>query len=495
MAFKTDYSFLDKLTMGAVGNSKAIELLNDLGHEIIELERYSTHNKIWSTKIKRLRVPDLLCLKCGIRFESRAKSKLGIIMSDSPNNKVRHWDSGLRDEDVVVFIYCKKNNESNQWEASNSINMFKIKDLRSTINLSKLGPPKSQSEGAERDRRWPAYTPGITGCIEEVIDSKIIMRKNNGKKQSYGLKNSWVCYLKQDESFKEGESIIASVVPNKYSGICKSVGNKYHSFREELYTGERETEYAAIKALGYIPDNEQNDIEELNNILKSSTDDFIKLEAAGTLTKLNKDNGLQYIESIIGEHLDDELGMEGILILSEINSDKSLEILTNVIHMEEAPVEIRAAAIWGMMNYGDSDRVVNELLVNTYSCDIEVAGHSIVVLSRHLNEDIVNKLLREIDDNSNKAAAIEYILLKHAKDYLPIIIKYLMTEANKNQEKWIIHMLGIIGEVNCKVQLLEYGDDGRRIINMLDLFWNIHNKNWTFNLDVADRLRFISYQW
>ena len=72
MAFKRDWSFLDKITMGSVGTKRVIEILNAEGHQIIELERYCTSNKIWSTKIKRLRIPDLLCLRCGKRIESRA---------------------------------------------------------------------------------------------------------------------------------------------------------------------------------------------------------------------------------------------------------------------------------------------------------------------------------------------------------------------------------------------------------------------------------------
>lgn len=59
MAFKEDWSFLDKITMGAVGTESVITQLNAYGHQVIELERYCTSNKIWATKIKRLRIPDL----------------------------------------------------------------------------------------------------------------------------------------------------------------------------------------------------------------------------------------------------------------------------------------------------------------------------------------------------------------------------------------------------------------------------------------------------
>lgn len=120
MAFKRDWSFLEKITMGATGTKRVIEVLNNEGYQVIELERYCTSNKIWSTKIKRLRIPDLLCLHCGKRIESRAKSKLGIIMSDSKNNINRRWFSGLRDSDLVAFVQCHKDVEG-LWVASETI--------------------------------------------------------------------------------------------------------------------------------------------------------------------------------------------------------------------------------------------------------------------------------------------------------------------------------------------------------------------------------------
>ena len=91
MNFKADWSFLEKISMGAVSSKEVVRQLNSCGHNVIELERYSTSNKIWSTKIKRLRLPDLICLKCGCRIESRAKSKLDVRMSDNENNGMRAW--------------------------------------------------------------------------------------------------------------------------------------------------------------------------------------------------------------------------------------------------------------------------------------------------------------------------------------------------------------------------------------------------------------------
>lgn len=95
MGLKADDSFLRFVSMGAVGALAAMKHLREMGFQVIELERYSTSNKIWSTKVKRLRLPDLLCVRTGLRFEVRGKSDLAIKMSHSPKNAERAWDSGL----------------------------------------------------------------------------------------------------------------------------------------------------------------------------------------------------------------------------------------------------------------------------------------------------------------------------------------------------------------------------------------------------------------
>ena len=106
MGFKADTSFLRFLSMGAVSVHRAMKQLSARGFQPIELERYCGSNKIWATKIKRMRLPDLLCVKTGMRIEVRAKTDLKIRMSDAPTNPDRAWDAGLRDDDVVAFIAC-----------------------------------------------------------------------------------------------------------------------------------------------------------------------------------------------------------------------------------------------------------------------------------------------------------------------------------------------------------------------------------------------------
>jgi hypothetical protein len=84
MPFKPDLSFLQKLTMGVVGTRATLDYLRSLGFQMIELERYSTSNKIWSTKVKRLRLPDILCVRTGVRVGPRQ------IRSEDQNERLAH---------------------------------------------------------------------------------------------------------------------------------------------------------------------------------------------------------------------------------------------------------------------------------------------------------------------------------------------------------------------------------------------------------------------
>jgi hypothetical protein len=108
IAFKPDASFFEKIVRGAIGTRAVCEDLNHHGHSMVELERGSLDTKLWKdVKRKRVRIPDLVCLKCGLRIESRAKAKAELTMSHSENDAERAWDFGMVDSDCVAFPVCE----------------------------------------------------------------------------------------------------------------------------------------------------------------------------------------------------------------------------------------------------------------------------------------------------------------------------------------------------------------------------------------------------
>jgi len=248
MGFKVDTSFLRFLTMGALGVRQVIDELRGYGFEPIELERYCGSNKIWATKVKRLRLPDLLCVKTGLRAEVRAKSDLQIRMSDAPNNPERVWDAGMDDEDIIALIACK-NGPKGPVTANRAV-YFTVQTLRDSAEYSKLGPPKSASEGAERDRTWPATIPKRPGRVISVNNEKLVVQMEGDdktpRKQTYTLKGKKP-YVVPGDRFDADITILAGMP--KHLANLKELGRNTYDPLSEVASNAAVDRYAAAKAL------------------------------------------------------------------------------------------------------------------------------------------------------------------------------------------------------------------------------------------------------
>ena len=150
-SFKSDESFLEKISIGAAGTIAVLDNLKRHGHSPIELERGSTSFKIWKNiKIKRIRVPDVLCLGCGTCVECRTKTKPEISMSHSHADPERGWDYGLDGRDRVAFVVCGKSGERPiDWSPVRPIQYVTVDDMRSAqrANQAVLTKPKGAEEG------------------------------------------------------------------------------------------------------------------------------------------------------------------------------------------------------------------------------------------------------------------------------------------------------------------------------------------------------------
>lgn len=254
MGFKVDTSFLRFLTMGALGVRRVAAELKERGFEPIELERYCASNKIWATKVKRLRLPDLLCVRTGLRAEVRAKSDLKIRMSDAPQNPDRVWDAGLRNEDVVALIACSDGPDGGPVPANHAV-YFSVGTLRKSVGQSTLGPPKSASEGAERDRTWPAIVPARPGIVVSANGNKlVVMMEGDGtpaRKQTYTL-NGKHPYVGPGDRF-QAEIMILAGVPELLADLDRHLADLYNPL-DQVRSASPLDRYAGVKALRFRPD-------------------------------------------------------------------------------------------------------------------------------------------------------------------------------------------------------------------------------------------------
>ena len=319
MGFKADTSFLRFLTMGAKGVRQTMAQLESMGFKPIELERYCGSNKIWATKVKRLRLPDLLCVKTGLRIEVRAKSDLAIKMSDAPNNPDRVWDAGLRDDDLAAFIACF--DDGNGPVAADKAMFVRIGDMRESVAMSKLGAPKSASEGAERDREWPTTVPSRAGEIVEITDAKIVARMfatetQDERKQSYQLRGK-TPYVSVGDKFEAGTCFISGA-PQRLAGLTDYLNCSYNPFAALLSVHDVDR-YSAVKAFPFREDGPVRVLTALETLIADEREARVRLEAAGSATYFGSHLGQDTIAGFIwNEDTVHELRMEAVLILIEL---------------------------------------------------------------------------------------------------------------------------------------------------------------------------------
>lgn len=156
-----------------------------LGHNFVELERGSTDSKLWKdVKRKRVRIPDLVCLRCGQRIESRAKTKNELAMSHSEQAE-RTWDFGMVPQDWIAFPVCEPVRETErttgrladsssywhernwvQWAVSGYINYFSVEAFRSRLHARSR--TKGVTEGTENFISWDATFSSRNGPVLAV---------------------------------------------------------------------------------------------------------------------------------------------------------------------------------------------------------------------------------------------------------------------------------------------------------------------------------------
>jgi hypothetical protein len=441
MGFKADTSFLRFLSMGAAGARQVMTQMKAAGFEPIELERYCTSNKIWTTKVKRLRLPDLLCVRTGTRVEVRAKSDLKIRMSDAPSNPDRRWNSGMRDEDLAAFITCFDDSGTPRPAAEGVF--FTFGDLRKTETTSQLGPPKSASEGAERDRTWSSVVPQRDGVVE-FVDKTVIRvmmdadSERPARPQTFQLRGR-APYVRVGDKFTAEASIIAGMPPQRMT-LKAYLQGKYDPL-SEVGAKDAVDRYAAVKSLPFLPERKKQAVAAIEQRLDAEKEDRVLLEAAGAGTALESAKAWKRLESFVWNQDRADLRMEAVFILTELRSPGARDVLVKIATDQKfADHEIRQAAVWGLgkaglKRYGDLLPFLND-------ADRDVVLHAIAAFGNDTPEPVIIQLITELTaGDKRRAPAASETLRIIGSD---LVLKNLITVARekKGSVDWIFATLG-----------------------------------------------------
>ena len=450
MGLKEDAKFARFITMGALGAERIANDLTERGHRIIELERYAMANKIWSTKVKRLRMADLLCLQCGRRFEAKAKSKLEVKISDS-QQAGRGWRDGMRPEDVFAFIPVVV-------DGNNRALAIGIPLYLTMASMDKVTPKKGQlksaTDGSERDIYWPITVATRAGVVSRVQAGRITIQPSSGKASTLG-RSTDSPLVKLGDRVDAGSILGASVSPAT-DLACAGIT---WSLTDAMNSDDQIEVFAAVKAAGVLKADYL--ITALSKIATADDRDTrLRIEALGALARLGDATATSQLAGWSPDDRDVAMQMERVLVLSELIDNRSAtRCLLEIAHDQRRSEEIRAAAVWGL---GATWHNQFTYCWEFVSDEIEkVRRHAQAGLGRPTSSDLPGLILALAD---RQRAPLAAAMLARSRGAISQLIAALSDE---DRHDWALQALGQIdpGAVNESADVLKSCD--RAALNAL----------------------------
>lgn len=405
MGLKEDADFSRYLTMGAYGAAHVKQDLEARGHRILELERYAMANKVWSeVKVKRLRLPDLLCVACGRRFEAKSKSKLELKLSHSSTVGREWWAGGMRSEDVFAFVRVAVNEDVVDLGQILYVTRQALEDASAD---RRQGGMKAASEGSETDVSWPIWVPTYAGVFTRVdLDPEPVIlvhtREGRYRRRGRGRWSQLHVYLRPGDRFEAARQAIAGTVA---AADVNCPGSSWE-WQADLRAADPYSQFAAIKAARALP-LDASSTADIDLVSRSSGDWRVQLES---LAVLAAHDPVGYLPALVARATDttapDPQQMEAVFILSELACDAAVEGLLQVaMPHPQRKDEIRAAALWGV---GLGAKPRPEALLSYFADPVDrVALHAAAALPESLSSAIVERLraILAVDDGRAGSAA------------------------------------------------------------------------------------------
>ena len=457
-AFKSDVSFLEKISMGSMSF------------------------KIWKNiKIKRIRVPDILCVACGRRVESRAKTTFEISMSHSLSDPERGWDYGLHDSDFVAMVICNRvGDRPVDWRADELVQYISVHDLRSAQrnNLVVLVKPKGAEEGFEARISWPAAVAKSAGIIESVANNRIQYRRQTDKrvitlslsKQRLNLNP----LVREGDAISENQ-VLAAVMPVVKQFPCSRITSQEY-YISQLSSSTLSERYTAAKALSTFPswDVSKALIDKVN---ESSEHIYVRLEAAASLARHNEGQGWSFVHQCLTDnYLQNRL--EAVIVLGEIPDDTSCQLLCRVLTDNQQHPEIRAGAAWALGELHNS-LALNGLIDSFSAVDEGIrieAARALAKLASRFTGEIVDEFPRAAPD---KRPGIAWALSKAGKFKFEDLLDALVDEDTRH---WVSYILGTQDQQRYIDHIEKLKERDSEVYFAVTVLWKIMT-SWVYNLE------------
>jgi hypothetical protein len=481
-SFKSDVSFLEKISMGAIGTQRVFDDLINQGHNPVELERGSMGFKLWKRiKIKRIRVPDILCVACARRVESRAKTSFEISMSHSVSDPQRGWDYGLDDSDFVSIVVCRRAGERPiDWQADELVQYISVHELRSAEVDGRviLVRPKGAEEGFEARINWPAAVAKSPGTVLSVKTDRLQYRRApDNRIITLRLSNRGIPLI---SLVAEGESVIqaqvlAAVVPVVAAFPCPQSAS-YDYYLERLSSLSLSDRYTATKALSSFPS--ENVFAALAQRLSDHREHiYVRLEAPASLARSGDKRGWAFVSQCLEDaYLENRL--EAVIILGEIAAETSIRLLINVLEDDQQHPEIRAGAAWALGELHDRSALI--ALIESFAAvdeSIRVeAARALAKLALHYTPDIIQQFNLSTPD---KRPGIAWALSRAGAFTLDDMLDSLV---DTDARHWVAYILGSQDQRRFAIEIERLRENDPQVYFAATVLWKIMT-SWVYNLE------------
>lgn len=364
LAFKPDASFFRKIAIGAIGTRAIAADLGRHGHHVVELERGATDIKLWKdVKRKRVRIPDLVCSRCGRRIESRAKTKAELAMSHSLV-EARAWDFGMVDADWLAFPICNPADKDSwsvgrlpaggsywherewvRWRTDGRINYLTVAAFRA-VPYSRTST-KGVTEASETTLIWNATFANYPGVVDSIAGHKLLIKPTSG-----GSRRSRKIPPDQEILVAAGDAIethhvLGSTVAALTTAelACPGILSKGHIARL-LESRERTQRFTGIKLARLRGEPKYR-----STVKKLASDDeedvYVRLEAVSYLASTCGQSARTLFEPYLGSP-DPQNRLEAVIALAEAATPEAVSLLSGLLDDGSQPHFLRSAAAWGL---------------------------------------------------------------------------------------------------------------------------------------------------
>lgn len=500
LSLKPDSSFFKKIAVGAVGARAVMSDLSNLGHDLRELENGSTDTKIWKdVKRKRVRIPDLVCIRCGLRIESRAKTNPTISMSHSRSEAERAWDYGLVDTDVVAFPICDsatlddwsigrltgvqsywRSKERIRWNTYRFINYFTVSELRSVpYSQERI---KGVTEGAETSVSWDAIISTRDGVVVSAENGRIAIRRDgDGHRYSWDAKGMPI-RVTLGQRVSRNQVIASQIRPLRREELtCR--GELPERYIEMLLTSpERSQRFTGVKLARLRGDINYEDAVR-RCVAHRDEDIYVKLEGVIYLARVCGDSVRILITPYLNNS-DKATQLESVIALAETATDDAVAVLAELLHNVENEYFLRSAAAWALGRIGTRD-ATEHLLRAFEDVELRVREEALEALS-YVSREALDVLISRVIAGPDAVAAGAAEAVRRQLSLDPSTLTDLVQAVNAQPESlWPVWLLGHLPKELVAPMIVNLEERNPKAHFAIAVLWAFTNSwiavNWELN--------------